>query len=190
MDRLSGIGAASSVIGIASFGIQLAQVLYRFTDQALSAEESLHSIWSGIHATTSALNQVHEILAEECEHVERHGRAIFFSAKAINDVKGTADRCLLIFWRIEATITSKTGSNFEKELTKRLKTFNEELAKKKRLDPIPIDRDLISLTRWGRLRWPLIAPKLDSYNNQLQQLQMNLVLMFSVISLGAHRRRP
>jgi hypothetical protein len=113
MDPITALGAASSVIGIASFGIQLSQILYQFTTQALSAKESLQTILSGIHATTCALNQVHGILAEECENLERKGRAMFFSAKAIDDVKGTADKCLVIFWRIEATITSKTGSKFE-----------------------------------------------------------------------------
>lgn len=189
MDSLSALGVASSVVGVASFGIQLSQVLYQFTTQALSAKESLQSILSGIHATTCALNQVHGILAE-CANLERTGRAIFFSAKAIDDVKGTADKCLLIFWRIEATITNKTGSKFEEELIKRLNSFNKELITKKHPNPIKVDTTLISLSTWGRLRWPYIAPKLDNYNSQLHRLQMNLVLMFSVISLGAHRMRP
>jgi hypothetical protein len=190
MDPLSALGAAGSVVGVASFGVQLAQVLYQFTSQALSAKQSLQSILGGIHATTCALNQVHGILAEECENLERKGRAILFSAKAIDDVKGAADKCLLIFWRIEATITSKSGSKLEEELIKRLNAFNQELGTKKGPSPIRVDSALISLTTWGRLRWPLIAPKLDSYNSQLQLLQMNLVLMFSVVSLHAHRMKP
>jgi hypothetical protein len=190
MDPLSAIGAASSVIGVASFGVQLSQVLYQFTSQAISAKQSLQTILSGIHATTCALNQVHGTLAEECDNLKQKGRAILFSAKAIDDVKGTADKCLLIFWRIEATITSKSGSKLEEELVRRLIAFNHELITKKCHDPIKVDSALVSLTTWGRLRWPLIAPKLDNYNSQLQLLQMNLVLMFSVVSLHAHRLRP
>jgi hypothetical protein len=190
MDPLSAIGVASSVVGVASFGLQLSQVLYQFTSQALSARQSLQDILSGIHATTCALDQVQGILAEECENLKEKGRAVFFSAKAIDDVKGTADKCLLIFWRIEATITSKAGSKFEDELIRRLNTFNQELGTNKCPSPIKVDNALDSLTTWGRLRWPLIAPKLESYNSQLQRLQMNLVLMFSVVSLHAHRMRP
>jgi hypothetical protein len=191
MDPLSAIGAASSVVGVASFGIQLSQALYKFTSQALSAKESLQTILSGVHATACALNQVHGILVEECEYRERKGRAILFSAKAIEDVRGTADKCLIIFWRIEATIANKTTrSNFEEQLNERLKKFNEELSKKKHPDPLNVDTTSISLSRWERLRWPYITPKLEDYNNQLQRLQLNLVLMFSVISLGAHRMKP
>jgi hypothetical protein len=100
MDPLSAIGAASSVVGVASFGIQLSQAFYQFTSQALSAKESLQTILSGVHETACALNQVHGILVEECEYRERKGRAILFSAKAIEDVRGTADKCLFIFWLI------------------------------------------------------------------------------------------
>ena len=190
MDSLNALSAAGSVVRVAGFGLQLSQVLYQFTSQAWSAKDSLHSLLGGIHATTCALNQVHGILADECENLERKGRAVFFSTKAIDNVKSTADKCLLIFWRIEATITSKSGSKLEEELIKRLNTFNQQLTTKKSPDPIPVDTTLISLTTWGRLRWPYIAPKLDNYTSQLQLLQMNLVLMFSVISLHAHRMRP
>jgi hypothetical protein len=190
MDPLSALGAAGSVVGVASFGLQLSQVLYKFTSQAWSAGDSLRSLLGVIHATTCALDQVRGILAEECENLERKGRPVFFSTKAIDDVKSTADKCLLIFWRIEATITKNSGSKLEEELIKRLNTFNQQLATKKSPDPIPVDTNLISLTIWGRLRWPYIAPKLDNYTSQLQLLQMNLVLMFSVISLHAHRMRP
>jgi len=190
MDPISALGVAGSVVGIASFGIQLSQVLYRFTSQAVSATQSLNSILSGIHATTCALNQVHGILAEDIENLERTGRAIFFSAKAVEDVKGTADKCLILFWRIEATITNKTGSNFEDELIQRLSGFNSDVLGKKDCAPINVDATLTALSRWKQLRWPYIAPKLDDYNNQLLRLQMNLVLMFTVISLGAHRLKP
>lgn len=189
MDPLSALGAAGSVVGIASFGIQLSNVLYQFTTQAYAANESLHTILGGIHATTCALDSVHGFLQEECKLLESKGYATFFSPKAISDVKCTADKCLFIFWRIEAAITNKSGTKFETELVKRLELFNEELRKEQRV-PVQPDPELTTLSKWGRLRWPYIAPKLEQYNSQLQLLQSNLVLIFQVVSLGAHRTKP
>jgi hypothetical protein len=190
MDLRSALGATSSVVGVANFALQLSQVLCKYTSQALSARQSLESIVSGIISTHGALDQVHGILEEECENLKRNGRTIFFSAKAIDNVKGTADKCLLIFWRIEGTITNKSGSKFEDELIERLNTFNQELSKTKCLKQITVDNALGSMTTRKRLRWPTIISKLDSYHNQLQLLQMNLVLMFSVVNLHAHYLRP
>ncbi|KAK0108827.1 hypothetical protein ONS96_002669 [Cadophora gregata f. sp. sojae] len=190
MEPISALGAAGSVVGIASFGLQLSQVLYQFTTQALAAKESLHTILNGIDATSRALESVHGFLAEECKHLEEKGQAILFSEKAITDVKGTADKCLIIFWRIEAAITSKkTGSKFESTLIERLELFNAALCKEQ-LQPVFPDPELTKLSTWGRIRWTYIAPRLDQFNSQLQLLQTNLVLMFQVISLGVHRRRP
>ncbi|KAH6691118.1 hypothetical protein BKA61DRAFT_283800, partial [Leptodontidium sp. MPI-SDFR-AT-0119] len=189
MDPISALGAAGSVVGIAGFGLQLSKVLYQFTTEALSAPESLRTILNGIRATTCALELVHDFLKEECKHLEQKGQALLFSPKAITDVKRTADGCLMIFWRIEATITCKAGPKFESILAQRLDLFNAELCKEDR-EPVVPDPELSKLTTWRRLRWGYIAPKLDQFNNQLQLLQTNLVLMFQVVSLGAHRMRP
>jgi hypothetical protein len=190
MDPRSALDAASSVAGVASYGLQLSQVLYQFTSQSLPAKQSLRNIVCEIHATTCALNQIHGILAKECENLERKGRAILFSTKAIDDVKSSADKCLLIYWRVEGAITSQSGSQFEDDLIKRLDSFNQELSTKKSPSPITVDDALVSLTTWRRVHWPLITPTLAIHSSQLQLLQMNLVLMFSVISLHMLRMKP
>jgi hypothetical protein len=56
MDPISALGAAGSVVGIASFGLQLSQTLYQFISQTRSAKESLRSVLDGINATTTAMN--------------------------------------------------------------------------------------------------------------------------------------
>jgi hypothetical protein len=56
MDPISALGVAGSVVGIASFGLQLSQALYQFISQTRSAKESLRSVLDGINATTTAMN--------------------------------------------------------------------------------------------------------------------------------------
>jgi hypothetical protein len=189
MDPITALGAAGSVVGIASFGLQLGQVLYQFVSQVQDAKQELRLVLDGIFSTTSALNRIYELLEDECEHLKQGNQTtILFTPEALDDVKGTADKCLVIFWRIESTICNIRDS--EKELVRKLTAFNEEI-KSKNLSQIKTNLTPVSLTSlWSRIRWPLIAPRLDNYHKQLQGHQLNLVLMFNVISLAAHRRKP
>lgn len=153
MDPVTALGAAGSVVGIASFGLQLCQALYQFTAEAKSANESLVAVLSGIQATTLALNQVHGFLKEEVEHLKTKKQATFFSPTSINAVKKTADECLVIFWKIEATIAHKSHSNIEEKLIAKLNEFNEALIKQESPPPIITDKKLTSMSIWNRLRW-------------------------------------
>lgn len=148
---MEALGAAGSVVGIASFGLQLCQVLYQFTSEARNANESLVAVLNGIHATTCALDQVHGFLEEEVEHLKTTRQAAFFTPKSIQAVKRTADECLIIFWRIEATIANKYHSKFEEELIVKLNNFNEKLSKQKDPPPISVDKkNLTSMSIWVR----------------------------------------
>lgn len=191
MDPITALGAAGSVVGIASFGLQLGQVLYQFVSQVRGAKKELSGVLDGIHSTASALNRIHELLKDECEYLQQgNQRTILFSPEALNDVKGAADKCLVIFWRIEGTICNNCDSKFESELVRKLTAFNQEINSNNR-SPIETNVTVDSLTSvWARFRWPRIAPRLKYYHDELQGHKLSLVLMFNIISLGAHRRNP
>ena len=189
MDPASALGAAGSIVGIAGFGLQLSNVLYQYISQAKSANYSLRAILEGINATTGAMNQVHGLIDDEKESIEGGGKPILFSYKALGDVKKTADQCLILFWRIEATITKTDDSKcLEKKLERELHIFNENINAKTDSRLRKLDSVLV-LSKLECLRWPFIAPKLDDYNQQLQRLQMNLILIFQVVSIRALSRR-
>lgn len=190
MDPITILGAAGSVVGIAGFGIQLSQVLYSFVSQTRSANRTLRSLIDGINATTGAMDQVRDLLKDEKRNIEKGHPATLFSAKALDDVKGRADQCLIIFWQIEAAITKKREArNFEDELAERLDAFNQVITstaepKLPRLDIHQV------LSRLESLKWTYVAPKLDQYSKELDRLQLNLVLMFQVISMRARQIKP
>lgn len=186
MEPITALGAAGSVVGIASLGLQLGQVLYRFVDEARSAKPSLLLIQDSIQSTTAALNRIHELLQKECDIIANKGTTLLFSPKALDDLKDTANKCLLVFWRIEGTITNQCGTSFEEGLALRLLEFNKQVLGNSQRAVVNID---ITWTVWRSLRWPFITVKLQEYSKQLQGLQTSLTLMVSVISLGAQRSK-
>ncbi|RFU30295.1 hypothetical protein B7463_g6035, partial [Scytalidium lignicola] len=192
MDPVTALGAAGSIIGIASFGLQLGQTLYQFVDEARSAKENLQILTEEINSTSNALKHIYKLLEEEKElradhlHRPHHNRSSFlFSSKALDDVKDTADKCLIIFWRIEGTVANIR--HVENQLIQRLIKFNEEVQTNKEAVTISLDNNW-SIRR--RIRWPSIVPKLKSYSRQLDTLKLNLVLIIQVISLGYQRNNP
>lgn len=192
MDPISAFGATGSVVGIATFGLQLSNALYQYFDNYRSAQEGLQDIADGVSSTTYALEKIHEYLKAE-ELNQRQGRGLLlFSNRALLGLKETADKCLLVFWRIEATIASKNHRGFEEELVARLEQFNEDVRNDR--DPCRFSAansvSDLKLGFRGRLRWSFILPKLDGFNKQLQHYQLSLTLMCSVVCLGSQRSNP
>jgi hypothetical protein len=97
MDPITALGAAGSVVGIAGFGIQLSQTLYEFIRQVASADQSLRAVWDGVYAVSGALEQAHSLVEEESTNVAQGMKLLLFTPKALGNIKGIVDQCLLIF---------------------------------------------------------------------------------------------
>jgi hypothetical protein len=189
-DPITILGAVGSVVGIAGFGLQLAQFLDKFIDDYASAQESLGATLEAVGATNEALGQVREFLKREHKHVDKGGRPQIFSVKALAQIRTTSDKCLRIFWRIEATILRTSNSDLENRIATRLASFHAELQANREPPVINLDTRL-KLSNLARWRWSFnIARKLDKYNDQLYRLQNTLILMFQVISLQFNLIKP
>lgn len=191
MDPVSVLGAASSVVGIAAFGIQLAQVLNQFVTSTRDANQSLHDVLHSINATSLAMEQVRSLLDEDRKAVKKHQKATLFNSKALANIKGLADQCLVLFWRIEATITNKyeRQRDLEDRIEEQLLAFNEDITAGKG-PSTPTVNDNLVLNRLQQLKWHFVEPKLEKYSRQLQTLQSSLVLMFQVATCGALLKKP
>ncbi|KAL8377232.1 hypothetical protein RB595_008080 [Gaeumannomyces hyphopodioides] len=190
MDPISALGAASAVIGIAGFAIQLCEVLYKVSGEIKGAHDSLVAVVAIIESTAESLRLIHQYLDAESQNQQSGHKGGLFSKDALIFVKNNADRCLLVFWRIEATVLDKSDKNLEGILRDRLEEFNSKARARPgdvKLSPEPVPPSLSFL---GRLRWPLVAPKLDEFRSQLQFHQQCLSLVFMVISLGEVRSKP
>jgi hypothetical protein len=190
MDPVTLLGAIGSVVGIAGFGLQLAQFLDGFVTDAIEANDSCHAVLEGIEATNHALEEVMNLLEEERENLNQGHKMILFSDKALSKLQTTADNCLKIFWKIEAIILKKDNKHLEAKLKTRLAEFHAEVKDKKDPPVLKIDKSL-RLTRFQHIAWSFnIGNKMEKLSRQLHRYQTTLILIFSVISIRANMTNP
>ncbi|KAL8289448.1 hypothetical protein RB597_001177 [Gaeumannomyces tritici] len=198
MDPITAIGAASSVIGIAAFAIELCEVLHEFGSQVRGAREGLLAVSSSIESTADSLRLIHQYLDMEADNLSSGGSGgpgstRLFSKDALAFVKSNADRCLLVFWRIEAVMLngSDDGEVVEAQLRRRLDEFNAG-TEPGRAGKVAIELSLVpaSLPLLRRLRWPLVTAKLAEYRSQLQFHQQCLSLIIMTVFIGEVRSKP
>ncbi|KAI1116508.1 hypothetical protein F5Y14DRAFT_439922 [Nemania sp. NC0429] len=193
MDPVTALGAAGSVVGIASFGLQLSQILIKYISQVWSAQQSLEDIVEEIQSTTYALEGIYSYLAEEVDNIRRGYPLCLFSTTSLMKVKVTADRCLVVFWRIEATISGNWPAELEDHLVKKLTEFNNKLVSSSPDSMIASIGSQLTENPLGlrdKLQWPSKASKLAKYCGQLQRYQDNLQLLLQIVVLGQQRLKP
>ncbi|KAL3423684.1 hypothetical protein PVAG01_05431 [Phlyctema vagabunda] len=178
------LGAAGSIVGITAFGLQLSQVLVRFISEVRAAPEAVRAVLAGVDATSRAMKEIYGLLNDEKKNIEREGKSILFSIEGIQQLRATADSCLLLFWKIEATIANRSERNLDEKLQRRLRQFRREIETTTKSKIAKPNQNLVLSTR-DRLRWPYITPKLEEFSRQLRDLQVNLVLLFQVVNLRA-----
>ncbi|KAI8946874.1 hypothetical protein F4801DRAFT_596011 [Xylaria longipes] len=191
MDPVTALGAAGSVVGIAGFGIQLYQILSKFVSQVRSAQEQLEEVIAEIDSTTSALEEIYVYLEQEVRNVETGQPLELFSESSLIKVKVTADKCLVVFWRIETAIAGSEPDGFDKELANRLTSFNRKLASYYTGRTIKIESQLTSdpLRFRDKLRWAFQSSKLEKFCKELKRYQNHLGLLLQIVLLGQQQAK-
>jgi hypothetical protein len=193
MDPVTILGAVGSVVGIAAFGLQLAQFLDNFIDNYHFADNALNAILHSVRSTSKALNQVEELLTKEKKNRATQGKAVLFSAKAISDVQSMADECLKIFWRIEGTILRKDNpKDLENFVLQKSVKWYRAVALSPEGNPPSLTLDVgQELSRKQRFSWTYsIGKKLEHHIVQLDRLQNTLILMLQVVNLNTNLPKP
>ncbi|EDN95023.1 predicted protein [Sclerotinia sclerotiorum 1980 UF-70] len=127
MDPVTILGAASSAIGIASFGLQLVQVLTKYTTDAGAAAQNLNAALTNIRAASISIEHINHFLKEESERSKLRQRATLNTA-GIRQIQYITDECLKVFWRVEAWVLDKDDSNeLELRIANRLNEYKEDL---------------------------------------------------------------
>ncbi|KAI0485371.1 hypothetical protein F4859DRAFT_470767 [Xylaria cf. heliscus] len=191
MDPVTALGAAGSVVGIAGFGIQLYQILSKFVSQVRSAQEQLEGVIAEVDLTTSALGEIYYYLEKEVRNVETGKALEFFNESSLVKVKLTADKCLIVFWRIETAIAGSEPDGFDEELANRLTSFNRKLASYCTGDTIEIESQLTSdpLRLRDKFRWAFRSSKLERLCGELQRYQSHLGLLLQIVLLGQQQAK-
>ena len=192
MDPITIIGAVGSVVGIAAFGLKIAQFIGKSIDEYETADDDLSAILDVVKSTSRSLSQVELLLREEKRNLAIDGKAKLFSTTAVENIRSNADDCLMIFWRIEATLLKKDNpKDLQIYVLRKLLDWRSALARNP--DENPPDLALESdqrLSRRQRFRWSSVGAKLEKYTKQLHSLQTDLILLVTVINFKVNLVRP
>ncbi|KAF7932847.1 uncharacterized protein EAE98_004146 [Botrytis deweyae] len=190
MDPVTILGAASSAIGIASFGVQLVQILTKYVTDAGAAAQNLKATLRNIDAASASFEFVNHFLKQETERLKL-GQKATLNARGIRQIQSITDDCLKVFWRVEAWVLYKDDSNeLELKIANRLNEYKEDV----KFDPtrpsqfLKVDETSAKVRKlreswFTRYLSPLQTHKLLQYARELHQLQASLNLLFTVISV-------
>lgn len=195
MDPITALGAAGSVVGIADVAFQLVKSVSKAYTEIASAEVVLRTITDEVDSMGTALSQISNLVHVEEQNVKDGLGLKLFTETALSDVRKTAEKCLVIFWRIEGTILDKAGtSDFEKEIQTRRAEFRRQAGGKgKQVDAeIRLTEGLADAAKsfFRRTKWQLkgTLPKLREYCDQLRGYQLVFTVMLATISLQTSRQ--
>lgn len=195
MDPVTILGAASSAIGIASFGLQLVQVLTKYTTDAGAAAQNLNAALTNIRAASISIEHINHFLKEESERSKLRQRATLNTA-GIRQIQYITDECLKVFWRVEAWVLDKDDSNeLELRIANRLNEYKEDLkfGIGKPSQFLKVDEALAKVrklreSRFSRYISALQPHRLDQYSRELHGLQASLSLLLIVINISTELR--
>jgi hypothetical protein len=175
------LGAVGSVVGIAGFSLQLAHYLDKYRGAYKSAPSVLATILERIDEIYEVLGNIKELLELERENITSIGKAQLFSPEVLRQIRANSDKCLKIFWRIEAIILQ--GNLTEGQLADKLNKFHDQLRQPEGAVLLQLDRGM-KLDRIDKLKWSFnINSKLKEFDVQLDRRCFFFTLILQVITL-------
>lgn len=163
------LGAAGSVAGIVSFGLQLATTLQTYIETMLEAEERLRDITFDINSTASALRQLQDIIDEDKTGNDvRKSTPKVFKDEGRREIEVIAQKCGKVY-RTIVLLVNKAGNIDSK---KSVSTASSDVV------PLKIS----SLTRM--MKWPWVEPHIKRCQEQLRWLKMSLLFNLQLASLA------
>ena len=195
MDPITALGAAGSVVGIADIAFKLAKSISKAYTEIASTEVVLQTIVDEVESMGAALSQISDLVHAEEQNVKDGLGFKLFTKTALFDVRKTAEKCLVVFWRIEGTILEKAETNdFEKEIETRRIEFRRQARGKGK----GTGREFVltegladaATSFFRRAKWQLkgTIPKLREYCDQLRGFQLVFTVMLATISLQTSLR--
>ncbi|KAL9044094.1 MAG: hypothetical protein Q9214_002744 [Letrouitia sp. 1 TL-2023] len=153
-----GLSIAGSLVAVAAAGYHISVNLTTLATQIDTASERISSIAGDVSLTSSALQQLSELMNYE----------------------GTVDD-MSIFNQssLETTrISATTCQNIFKELEQAVQSASEQIRGKGKLVG-----EKIKLSKFEKLKWPFLQPKINIFREELQNAKGTLMLMLQVASL-------
>jgi hypothetical protein len=189
MDQLSADNVAAITKEVAAYGSQLAAVFHSY---ALSAEKIPRGFEGAINildATVATLNQVLSLLNSEAGGFEAGTGKKLFSEEGLKYVKLLATECATTLAKVEPIVADACLSS--KELKVKRRRDKRELAKN---GPVSVDTGALELDEKTFLvavestKWSLATADIEECMERLYDLQLHLLLVFQVVTVGVMSR--
>lgn len=162
------LGAAGSIAGIVSFGLQLATTLQTYIETMLEAEERLRDITFDINSTASALRQLQDIIDND-KMGTKAGKLTpkVFKDEGRREIEAIAQKCGKVYGTI-VLLVNKAGN------------LDPNSAAPPASEVLPLK--VSSLTRM--MKWPWVEPHIKRCQEQLRWLKMSLLFNLQLASLA------
>ncbi|KAI0883206.1 uncharacterized protein GGS22DRAFT_168121 [Annulohypoxylon maeteangense] len=161
------LGVASSIVGIAAFGLKFATTLQTYIEAVADARESLRDIAFDVSATASALDQLHRFIK-----ADENGKSIA-NDSGVQEVARLASKCKQVYTAVINLIAKAVSAP---------KDDNGEVL----IDALDaIDLDESNVRRLvQKLKWPFQEPRIKKHQEELRWLKISLLFHLRLMELA------
>ncbi len=185
MDYSSVENVATLTKKVGAFGTQLAAVFHNHALAAESLPPGFEGAINVLDATVVTLNQILSLLNSEAEDIKDGLSKRHFSEVGLEYVKILATECATTLAKIEPIVGNSCLS--AKDLKAKRRREKRELAKN---GPVKVDIGVLKLDEKAFLnvventKWSLATPEIEECMERLYDLQVHLLLVFQVVTVG------
>ncbi|KAI1876006.1 uncharacterized protein JN550_001502 [Neoarthrinium moseri] len=162
------LGAAGSIVGIVSFGLQFATSLQTYLEAVAGAEESMQDIAFDINATASALKQLHDLI--EADKAATGNETRILNSKGVEEVLRLSAQCEKVYTLTMGLIAKAARPKFDGQSGGPAVTAKWE--------------DFKAATLCRRLRWPWLEPRIKKCQDQLRWLKVTLLFQLQLAQVA------
>ena len=145
------IGLISSIIQIADIGLRLSLRLYAFGETVSSADKSVIANSKDVSLASSVLKELGQILGKDQEESKS-----LCSKNPVQRADGTIKNCLRVFKEVDDIVVKRCPHLSQGDKARRATLILE------------------------RMKWPLVQPRLQLLQSNLDKLKTTLLLMINV----------
>lgn len=161
---MEGIGAAASILAVASAGIQISLKLIAFADQVGTAPKRILDVGTDVSVTAGTLQELGELMAK----LPRKKSAELFKPDQVENIKASSTRCKAIFDELKDVLA---------KASQQLRNVYKSNAKGHYTSPG------IKLSRLERMKWPFLQPSMEPLLSALRDAKGTLTLILQVVHL-------
>ncbi|KAL9628305.1 MAG: hypothetical protein Q9204_005973, partial [Flavoplaca sp. TL-2023a] len=147
---MAGIGEASAILTVATFGIGLSNSLIAYIGEVQDAPSRIQRIGNEVLATFACLKDIGEI-------VDKNDRTRTFSDEGVRSAIRCSEECKTILIELKRVLC-KSGWSQQSD---------------------GLERDDIDISLFSQMRWPFLKSKLKVPRAELMRIKVDLTLLFT-----------